>query len=297
MKRGPAQRGAFFDHASRWTSYVAIRAGEATFLVSTRDARAGRSLFMNRGRGETAALDRAASVIACLLPEHGHRHEVFVDIGANIGTATVTAIRSRGFRTAIACEPKPETFRVLRLNLLLNGIDDRVRALPVALSSHDGCLELPVDRAPVGRRPITSDSSSPRDDRAGQKEPGAVLKCECVTLDQLVERGLFDAERVGLLRVGARAHEGGVLEGGSALLGRGVPLALAWPPGAPDGGPETTRIASLIGEHYTHFVDVGNHADPLRIWVQPTAQLAREGAGDQGHGGPTDLVVLRLPQR
>lgn len=66
--------------------------------------------------------------------------ELFVDVGANIGSYTVLASRIAGART-IAIEPIPSTFVHLQHNIELNGISDLVRAMNIGLSDCKGSLE------------------------------------------------------------------------------------------------------------------------------------------------------------
>jgi FkbM family methyltransferase len=64
---------------------------------------------------------------------------LFVDVGANIGSYTVLASGVVGART-IAIEPIPTTFQSLRLNAALNGLADLVELQCVGLSDREGVL-------------------------------------------------------------------------------------------------------------------------------------------------------------
>ncbi len=52
--------------------------------------------------------------------------ELFVDVGANVGAFTILAAGVAG-AMAISFEPSPETFEMLSRNILMNGLQDRVR--------------------------------------------------------------------------------------------------------------------------------------------------------------------------
>jgi FkbM family methyltransferase len=68
--------------------------------------------------------------------------EVVVDIGAHIGVFTVFAAR-RGCE--VYCyEPLPENFALLKLNVRLNNLNDRVRMFQLALAGTRGLLPLYV---------------------------------------------------------------------------------------------------------------------------------------------------------
>jgi FkbM family methyltransferase len=63
--------------------------------------------------------------------------DLFLDIGSNIGSYTVLASGVQR-ATTWAFEPDPETIHVLRRNVALNGIQDRVIVYEVALGDTDG---------------------------------------------------------------------------------------------------------------------------------------------------------------
>lgn len=90
--------------------------------------------------------------------------DVALDVGANVGFYSVPialAAKKIGARV-VAVEPFPNNIDWLRENLCLNGAEDTVRVLPVALSDHAGTLPLVlaedfVTGANVGNAALDSD--------------------------------------------------------------------------------------------------------------------------------------------
>jgi FkbM family methyltransferase len=288
------QRMAFFDGAEEHTPYLATPAGGAMFLVKTEDKHIGRSLFGKRGRGELAVLDRAVAAIEGLLGPEAVSHRTFVDVGANIGTTTVPAVLSHGFDSAVAIEPEPENVRVLRMNIVLNDLDDRVKALPVAVSNEIGQSELVVNRTRGGKHWIATDRSKMK-----QKPESQILTVETVTLDHLVESGVIDADRTGMLWMDAEAHEGHILEGASALLARGTPLVLELNPAYLDRVGDRGKLQQAITESYTHFApmhrnrDKGRPSFPLE-GVDRLSAYAEDFLDESKQLHKTDILVTRL---
>jgi len=70
--------------------------------------------------------------------------DLFVDIGANVGSYTVLAAGAVGCR-CVSIEPVPATFRRLKDNLALNSVLDRVDAHNVALGSGAGTVRFTAD--------------------------------------------------------------------------------------------------------------------------------------------------------
>jgi FkbM family methyltransferase len=65
--------------------------------------------------------------------------DVFLDIGANIGTFSIFAARHLGEQGHVyACEPHLPTTVQLLQNVALNGLEDRISVLSVAASGEDG---------------------------------------------------------------------------------------------------------------------------------------------------------------
>jgi FkbM family methyltransferase len=290
------QRLAYFDGADRFTPYLATRAGGALFLVKTEDKHIGRSLFSKRGRGELSVLSRAVAAIEGLLGPSAIAERCLVDVGANIGTTTVPALLSHGFDTAVAIEPEPENVRVLRLNVLLNDLEARVKVLPVAASNEVGRSELVVNRSRGGKHWIATESI-----KLGRKQRAedGVLEVDTVTLDHLVESGVIEPDRTGLVWMDAEAHEGHILEGASSLLAGGTPLVVEWNPLILDRMGDRGKLERAVASEYTHFAgmhrnhDVSEPGFPLQTVDELPAYAER--FLDRSTGlTKTDILVLRL---
>ena len=65
---------------------------------------------------------------------------VVLDVGANIGVYTLLAAK-RGARV-FAIEADPRNLEMLRRNIRLNGLDDRVTVFPIAAGSEEGTVTL-----------------------------------------------------------------------------------------------------------------------------------------------------------
>lgn len=207
------RRASFFEEARTLTPYVAVEAGDELFIVSTHDPGVGRKVFVTNTRGDVGVVAEALRMLGDLgvdLPPE----PVFVDVGANIGTTTVVALRRHGFSRAVAIEPSPETLRVLRMNVVANQLEERVQILPVAASDQPGEVTLDVSKPSWGRHRIMSRF----------RRPKSTVAVEAVKLDQLVADGTIDADEIGLLWIDAPFHDANVLTGATRLLAEGVPV-------------------------------------------------------------------------
>jgi FkbM family methyltransferase len=260
------ERQAFFEQAAALTPYVAVEKGSELIFLPTADRGIALEVFVKSGsRNDMKVLGRAVRSLEragiAKPPE-----PVFVDVGANIGTTIVTALRRRGFATGVALEPSAENFRTLRLNLVANDLDDRVQALQVAASESEG--QLPLELSPL----------SSGCHRIARGSDGAVMT-EALTLDGLVARGVVDPGRVGLLWMDTQGHEPSVLKGASKLLEAGVPLVTAVR--NQEGWDAVKRdLSTILPPHYSDVQNLRKDDHPRRISELPTVLDHVKGNAD-----------------
>jgi FkbM family methyltransferase len=209
-----AARMAFLAEARALTAYVAVTVGPELFLTAPGDFGPGREIFVKRKSKDMVVLSRTVAALADLGLRLPHE-PLFVDVGANIGTSTVFALRRHAFARGVALEPSPETFRTLRLNLVANDLESRVAAMEFAVSDREGEVAFDATDVKTGRHHVATV------DESGD------LVVPAVTLDGLVARGVVDAGRVGVLWIDAAGHEAHVLAGATSLTEAGVPVVVA----------------------------------------------------------------------
>jgi FkbM family methyltransferase len=291
------ERAGFFDSAEELTPFLGAWAGSGVYLVRTRDKHIGRSLFAKRGRGEMHVLTRAVTAVDALYGSGVVAGKTFIDIGANIGTTTVPAVLDHGFAFAVAVEPEEENFVTLRLNAVLNGVDDRIATIRKAASNQTGTSDLVVNPERGGKHWIATDDA--RRGLARKKEE--IVTVETVTIDQLAEDGVFDPERTGMLWIDAQGHEGHIIEGATALTAQGVPIVLEWDPAALDKVGDRGKIQEVAERDYTHFAGMRADPDPAiagpKLWLRPVDELddyAERFLDESRSENFTDIMLLRL---
>lgn len=122
--------------------------------------------------------------------------DLFVDVGANVGSYTLLAAGVAGAR-ALSLEPVPETFSRLRRNILLNDLQDRVRCESIAVAAAEGFLRMTTHLDTMNR---ITDSAE-----------GSLVRA--ATLDSLL-----GAEAPTLLKIDVEGHEASALAGASNTL-------------------------------------------------------------------------------
>jgi FkbM family methyltransferase len=128
------------------------------------------------------------------------REDLFVDIGANVGSYTLLACRAVG-AAGCAFEPIPATYARLQENVRLNHLENSVT-----------CLNVGIGRAP-GTIKFTAGLDTMNHALAdGESDPGA-LDVKVVTLDSVLK----DRDP-SLLKIDVEGYEMPVLEGASETL-------------------------------------------------------------------------------
>jgi len=301
---GPEDRVALFEQIGRYAPLLGIDTDEGRFVVPTGDP-AGMSLFAKQGRRDSRALRRAVAAVKGLLGEGAIAGRAFINVGAGIGISSVSALRTQRFGSALACEPEPESYRLLRANLVLNDLSDRVRTVRVAASDRAGQGALVIV---AGENPASwVASSGDRIERPGAQDgpPAAELgdvrveDVELVTLDDLAEAGVIDLDAVGMLWIGSGGHDGNVLGGARELSGRGVPTVFELAPGFRAEEGERERLRHGVEGVYTHFTDLRRHpveggSEPLLQEASQLDDFADRLADSGSSAGSTELLLLRL---
>lgn len=274
-------RRLFLLMARRFTPYVVSDLGLASYLVSTRDDGIGNEVFL-RGSFDAAQHEAAYEWLRVLgYGEFSGR--ILVDVGANIGTNAIAAVSQRGFAGAIACEPDPFTYRLLRANVILNEMEPSVRTLPVALSDHCATADLFLNPQSPGTQTL-----HPAMLPAADKSSHVTVKL--TTFDRLVELGEIDLARVGLVWIDTQAHEPFVLRGAHTLLASDVPVILEyWPEGLRQLG-QLEELHELVREHFTRVVDLRRAPSGQAEDVLPSRSIQQ--FTDRYHTGFTDLLLL-----
>jgi FkbM family methyltransferase len=125
--------------------------------------------------------------------------DVFVDVGANVGSFSVLASGVVGAKS-IALEPVPSTFSGLRLNIAINGLERLIKPYCLAAGPRCGRVLLSIDRGPENGAVDNSYS-------------GASAEVNMTSLD-----GVIENKYPALLKVDVEGSERDVLEGSSRTL-------------------------------------------------------------------------------
>lgn len=217
----------------RLRNFVIADAGPETFIVSARDTFIGELLFI-QGQHDLDKLEKALGLL-------DKRPKTLIDVGANIGPICIPAVARGYVESAVAIEPEPNNLRLLRANVALNGLENRVTIHATAAGMADGetlILDLCVDN--LGDHRIHAEGDAGREG----------ISVSVWTLDTLCA----DAADP-LIWMDTQGYEGFVLAGGARILGGKPPVvAEFWPYGLKRSGSFEAFCSAL--SHYEQFIDL-----------------------------------------
>jgi FkbM family methyltransferase len=209
------------------------------------------------------------------------RHARCSSTSAHVGTTAITAVRRFGFQSAVAFEPEEANFRLLRANLSINGLEDRVRTFNIAVSNRVGSAQLKLRPSIGSKHRLISDAEA-----EGQRTVVVPL----TTLDRAVAEGGVKANRASLLWLDVEGHELETLQGAQRLRAHSVPIVMEFIPRTFERDRRLAELGSLLAEHYTDVADLRH-----RRHCEPLALGALEGLAERYRRGFTDLLVFRRP--
>ena len=101
-----------------------VAGDQESYIVSTKDKVIGRSIFLEGG------YDLHKLLLATkILRDRNYPLTHIIDVGSNIGSIVIPAVKRGLFASATAIEPHPDNFRLLSANVALNGLSDRIHTM------------------------------------------------------------------------------------------------------------------------------------------------------------------------
>jgi len=293
--REQALRGCAFLLARRLMPIVGVEHGGVRYAISTREAWGlGLSTFVYRVFDEETV---------CRMEKALERHTeittlnglTILEVGANIGTETVSMLVRHGVERIVAVEPDPENVRFLRANLALNGVQDRVDIRQIALSDADGMLMLERSADNSGDHRIRVATPSGPD--LCNEEQRVAIAVPARSIDSLVDATQIDLGGIDLVWMDAQGYEAHILTGAEGLGAAGIPvLTEYWPYGLRRVG-ALDRFHELIAQRYGTVIDLRTGLDEPAVVLEAArvAELAgryvAQGREDP-HTPHTDLLLL-----
>ena len=162
-----------------------------------------------------------------------------INIGAHIGSTAIPAIKKNNFKNLIAFEPTKRNFRLLKANIFLNEIDDRVQAYNLAISNKKANLHLGTTKGNTGGNRIL---------RNKQKNT------EIVKSDILDNYTNNLNKNNSLIFIDAEGHEPNIFLGAKKTIKKKIPIVFEFYPSLLDKS--WIKNYDLVFKNYRFFYNL-----------------------------------------
>lgn len=174
------------------------------------------------------------------------------DIGANIGTICIPAVKRNYIKNAFAVEPEIKNFEMLKFNIILNNLEDKIKTFNYALSSTDQQnLKMEISNDNFGDHRIRLQEIS--DNLYGEKDR-ELLEVKSTTFDKLFKN--IDRDK-DLVWIDTQGFEPLILEGALNLINSKAPLVIEFWPYALKRNNLWNSMEKII-KKYDYFIDLSN---------------------------------------
>jgi FkbM family methyltransferase len=267
-----------FDRHMDPKALAFIDFGDHSFFVDPRDQMIAFKLLSGQSWQRE---DVEAAIAATLANGVLQPNKWFIDVGANIGTQTVYALRSGKFCGVVAVEPEPHNLDLLRRNVAINGLGDKVHIVAAAASSSNSKATLTRDRQNFGAHSIQPNWSG---------TPGTEVIVDTRTIDDILVSLDIKVEDVGLVWIDVEGHELEALRGMKRLRAAQVPIVSEVSMAKHSPG-DVDLLRTLLSENYTSALHL--HAPEMASSPSQQSACASRGLSEFEFGPrQTDVLIF-----
>jgi FkbM family methyltransferase len=234
---------------------VTVSTRQGIFTLSFADEVISKALYCS---GEcdleliSGAMEFLRSIQRC--PPRGEG--TLVDVGANNGVISIGALHTGELARAIAIEPDPFNFSLLRQNVDQNGLSSRVICLPYAASDQKGELVFELSRTNYGDHRVRKnpEKGSTGAERYLESER-RVITVPADRLDDLLSTLPEPfTKTIVVIWVDVQGHEGYVFRGAKSILARGIPVVSEiWPYGIARSGMGPEQFCEIVESFWSRY--------------------------------------------
>lgn len=260
--------------------YLSYEGQGVRYLLHAKDAAVSRRIFIGKGDEHQKVL-RALGIIQ---REGLARPTTLADIGANIGHICIPLVAAGVFTRAVGFEPEPENFKLFKINVMLNALDERIQCFNVALGANDDeSLEFELSEDNFGDHRVRISNS----DGLYNESNRQTLLVKSGRLDTLLEAS--DPSEL-MLWIDVQGFEGLVLEGASKLVKSLIPIGSEfWPYGL--------KRANTFDQMFRHLSGYGHYFDLALENPQPEPVETLEKLFNQYQHDDTFIMDILLIHR
>ena len=206
-----------------------------------------------------------------------HKKMTLVDVGANIGSISIPALTRNYFSNAILFEPEIRNYRILKANIYLNKLENKMQSNNIALSSRKG-----------EKLRLFKNEFNRGDNRILNKKNYLKRKTQIVNTDILDNYTKKLNRNNSLIWMDTQGHEFFIIQGAKKTLKKRIPLVMEF---QPDLMPKNwIKKSNNLFKNYKYFYnlsDTGKNKQKLNIEI--IKKLYKKIEKNKGF---TDLLLI-----
>jgi len=212
---------------------------------------------------------------------------LFIDIGANVGTHTIYALKEREFSQAISIEPSVDNREFLKFNLILNQIEDKVKIIPVGLG--DKNIDGNLVKNPQNCGDYRIEPKNLITENLCNEDQFITETIKIVTLDSMFESYGIPIQNIGFIWIDTQGSEGLILGSSIKIHETKCPIYIEFWPYGMNRLNSYEPLKKFIQEHVSVIVRF-NKDEKLTYSPSSIDEIYNEFNGTDGF---CDLLLLR----
>lgn len=245
------------------------------FLVSTKDKLIGKEISKN-GKYDFEKIEKACELLGLCKK----KSLSLIDIGANIGSIGITALKKNLVSKCYFFEPSPLNFKILKNNIILNDLENNSHAYKLALGSQKGHANLQLSKDDFGDH---------------RMEVGNLLhtdrKAIKVSVEELNNYANIINPAECFIKIDTQGYEGHVLEGANKYTSFGTPIIMEfWPFGLNKSKGFELLLKNLSQSNYSFFIDLKDVKNKQIDVTKNNLEVLYDKIGIRGDF--TDLLIF-----
>lgn len=280
----PFIKGVFFDTLRYKSKYTFVEnKHEEKFIIFTHDKVISKEIFVSN------EFDLKKIYIALDFLNKKNKISKLYDVGANIGTICIPTIKRGLIQNANAIEPERKNFELLKMNIVLNNLQEKIQTYNFALSDKDDeVIEMEISGDNSGDHRI---KNKPKFNIHGE-ENRKTVKVNSKRFDTL----FTDINpKKDLIWIDTQGYEPVILSGSENLIQSKTPIVVEfWPYALKRAGHWEQMIKTI--SKFDYYLDLSStNVLPVEI-SEKNLSLLKNGWDIEKKGSfslYTDLVLLK----
>jgi FkbM family methyltransferase len=231
-----------------------ITAYGGNFLIPSETDCIG-GILKRTGQFETNDIKRVGEYLDQARQAIGKR-KLFIDIGANIGTHSLSALKENGYEELFAIEPSKQNYSLLTANLCLSDLMQRSYCIQAAASDHEGASTLYHNPNNCGDHRLNNNPQGNDIDSSGEGENVKTINIIHHIKERIAEKALDDV----LCWVDTQGHEIPILRSIHSLMIEGLPVVIEfWPFGMERQSTTIKQLSELLRHPELKIAQINEH--------------------------------------